>query len=505
MGALPTNYSDATVMAAQHQVAHNNTNAQINNRKISNVLDNGAVGDGSTADHGAFNTTIGLSNRVLISDMSAGYLINGLVLPASNQKIEGNGYASFLTLGSGTGKSMKLQSISHTILRDFRIEGANIASSNAYGIYVDQCDDITIDHVWVLNCNGFGIFLTQNGGTTHGKIRVINSYLTGLGNADVLGGGPNDATSTLSQLIITDNFVAQNVGGAGTYYNAIDIVAQNKTVIAHNVTEGNIVLGGEKIPHFVVDISDNIVGQPTGSAQARIAVLCASNAGQSGDSSCINIEDNVINGGSAGGQIFVQGQSNTSNRTRKVTIKGNTINSGSTNTELCWGLDLNYMADVSVEGNIIDGAFRGIFVNDIQGIDISNNRFINCTTPIVIGGTPPTTMTGHNNIGINPDVLYAQGNVTGATTFDRVNGIHITATLTGNITVTLPSTTFNGEMLTLELIQDGTGSRTVTWPSNFKKAGGTLTLSTAAAAKDTISMRWDGTNWVETGRALNVS
>jgi hypothetical protein len=40
---------------------------------------------------------------------------------------------------------------------------------------------------------------------------------------------------------------------------------------------------------------------------------------------------------------------------------------------------------------------------------------------------------------------------------------------------------------------------------HFKKAGGTLTLSTGAGQTDVITARWDGTNWVEVSRALNVS
>jgi len=102
-------------------------------------------------------------------------------------------------------------------------------------------------------------------------------------------------------------------------------------------------------------------------------------------------------------------------------------------------------------------------------------------------------------------VLYAQDNVTGAITFNRANGSTITATLTGNITPTLTNGKALNDTLTLKLTQDATGSRTVTWPSNFKKAGGALTLSTGVSAIDVIQMRWDGTNWVEVSRALNIS
>jgi hypothetical protein len=55
------------------------------------------------------------------------------------------------------------------------------------------------------------------------------------------------------------------------------------------------------------------------------------------------------------------------------------------------------------------------------------------------------------------------------------------------------------------LVQVTTGFRTVTWPSSFKKAGGTLTLTTAANTKDIINIVYGGTAWVEVSRALNVN
>ena len=107
-----------------------------------------------------------------------------------------------------------------------------------------------------------------------------------------------------------------------------------------------------------------------------------------------------------------------------------------------------------------------------------------------------------------PDIItrqFIQGNITGATTFSRVNGSVITGTLTGNVTATISSGTIAGDMLTLVLTQDATGSRVITWPSNFKKVGGSLLLSTAPNATDRVTMSWDGTNWNETSRSLSLS
>lgn len=128
----------------------------------------------------------------------------------------------------------------------------------------------------------------------------------------------------------------------------------------------------------------------------------------------------------------------------------------------------------------------------------------------VVQGTAPAGVIYDSLVGTGNEIhlgrtFYSQGNVTGATTFNRVNGETIVATLTGNITVTLSSGGYKGDHLTLKLTQDGTGSRTATWPSNFKKAGGTLTLSTGIGAVDVIDMVWDGTNWYERSRALNLS
>jgi hypothetical protein len=50
--------------------------------------------------------------------------------------------------------------------------------------------------------------------------------------------------------------------------------------------------------------------------------------------------------------------------------------------------------------------------------------------------------------------------------------------------------------LMLTLIQDATGSRTVTWPATVKWPGGTApTLTTTANARDKIALDWDGTQY----------
>nr|ANO58168.1 putative tail fiber protein [uncultured Gammaproteobacteria bacterium] len=79
-------------------------------------------------------------------------------------------------------------------------------------------------------------------------------------------------------------------------------------------------------------------------------------------------------------------------------------------------------------------------------------------------------------------------------------------TLTANTTFDAPTNLKDGGFYSITLIQDGTGSRTASWNTVFKWAGGTApTLTTTASAKDIMVFRSDGTNMYEVGRQLNVS
>lgn len=111
---------------------------------------------------------------------------------------------------------------------------------------------------------------------------------------------------------------------------------------------------------------------------------------------------------------------------------------------------------------------------------------------LVIGGTaysPDLTLTDEATIS-----------------WDTSAGQVATVTLGGNRTVAAPTNLLNGGFYAMQIIQDGTGSRTLSWNAIFKFTGGVApTLSTAASAKDFITFRSDGTNLYEQGRSLGVA
>lgn len=124
---------------------------------------------------------------------------------------------------------------------------------------------------------------------------------------------------------------------------------------------------------------------------------------------------------------------------------------------------------------------------------------------VLLGGTGDVTLTGTQTLtnktveagtftnGYTEETVTA--NTSTAYTIDLANGSVQILTLTGNCTFTFPTATA-GKGFTLLLKQDGTGSRTVTWPSSVKWPASTAPTITSTASKgDKYVFVGDGTYW----------
>ena len=88
--------------------------------------------------------------------------------------------------------------------------------------------------------------------------------------------------------------------------------------------------------------------------------------------------------------------------------------------------------------------------------------------------------------------------------FDDNNNFSVT--LGGNRTLANPSNITAGQSGVIVVTQDGTGSRTLSFGSNFKFAGGTApTLTTTASAVDVIAYFCESTSRITATAILNVS
>ena len=81
-------------------------------------------------------------------------------------------------------------------------------------------------------------------------------------------------------------------------------------------------------------------------------------------------------------------------------------------------------------------------------------------------------------------------------------------TLGGNRTLAAPTNNSTGQFISILVIQDGTGSRTLSFNAVYEFASDTApTLTTTANLGDVFVFRYNGSKWLEVGRnqALTLS
>ena len=125
--------------------------------------------------------------------------------------------------------------------------------------------------------------------------------------------------------------------------------------------------------------------------------------------------------------------------------------------------------------------------NDIGKINYGHDTnaltfFTNATQQLEIASTGKATFAGSVIGGTDTDTSN-----TGNVALDFAANQNFVLTLTGNTTLTNPSTESVGQSGFIAFIQDGTGSRTITLGTDYETAGGVgITLTTAASATDLV-------------------
>jgi hypothetical protein len=142
-------------------------------------------------------------------------------------------------------------------------------------------------------------------------------------------------------------------------------------------------------------------------------------------------------------------------------------------------------------------------------------------TNAATGNRPNIAVTGNDtNIGLsvstkgtglilfNDGAYNADATLTdGATiTWDVGSSPVAKVTLADNRTLSAPTNSASGQFISLAVIQDATGSRTLTWNSAYEFTGDVApTLTTTASKADIFVFKYNGTVWLEVGRNLNLS
>lgn len=438
------------------------------------------------------------------------YNLSSSVTMLSGVYVSGTGYATLINIPAT--KRIAFDMVQNCGIRDLRTDAFSQAPGDI-SIQIKNASNVTIERIYVGNAQGFGVFIESNASLTCEKVSISGCTMYGLGNNDLIGGGPSNSTgATVTDVNVSGNFLQQSYSLGHTYEFVFDIVAARRISFNDNFCVGKVSFGFEQFPHFMDDFSNNVLKPALGGTFTQI--IMQANASSSTSARGLTVVGNRVESG----EIRLIGVA--SKKITNAIVCGNVVNSitsqngiglESCSLSSCYGntcigsgnasgVFLTGSDNTTVFGNVISTYSQG--VNDASSsssVSIFNNTLNNIAVTTIIGGGIT-----RNNMGANPEKLFAQGNITGATTFTRVNGDVITATFTGNVTTTVMNGISRGDKLTLQLTQ-GAGANTISKPANVKLVGGAFSPSAAAGAVDTWTLEWDGTSWNELSRALNIS
>lgn len=148
---------------------------------------------------------------------------------------------------------------------------------------------------------------------------------------------------------------------------------------------------------------------------------------------------------------------------------------------------------------LIAGDIAGALAEHIFRYNLANTRWelLNPKGPQLGSNTFSGTQTVTGTLAVSGNATFtgqtssaevALPATTGTVTIDLSTGNNFGGTLTGNITLANPSNAVSGQSGAIRFTQDGTGSRTIAFGTNWKFQGGVKpTLSTAAAAVDILT------------------
>ena len=210
-----------------------------------------------------------------------------------------------------------------------------------------------------------------------------------------------------------------------------------------------------------------------------------------------------------------------SNQVKELPAGDSIILADNENLKVGTGSDLKLYHDAT--DSFVDNATGDLKLrtpNNFRVTDLSNNKMILCQdggeTQLYHDGTEKlntdaTGITVAGNIIYSGGSLTAEGTLTdGSTIAWNVSTDPIAkVTLAGNRTLAAPSNPLgSGQYISLLIIQDGTGSRTLTWNNSFEFKDDTApTLTTTATMSDLFTFRYyaGSTKWVEVGRNQNLT
>lgn len=311
-------------------------------------------------------------------------------------------------------------------------------------------------------------------------------------NAIVIGGGAGAAPATTTTGTGVLTALGINVGSTGAFVTFNGALGTPSSGTVTNLTgTASINING------TVGATTPAAGTfTTGTINTSLTMADAANI--------------VLSGGTANGVLYLNGS--------KVATSGSALTFDGTNLKLGTTSSTNkLLIDTAVSNAGSIQLPRGAFIGFSNAADNANSEYIYAnggnlelgingstqlalnSTGLGLGNTSPSYTLDVTGTGrFTKTVSFTEidnGNSSTADTIDWTQGNKQKSTLTGNCTFTFTAPGGPASLI-LKLVQDATGSRTVTWPAAVHWSGGTApTLTTTANKVDIITFYYDGTTY----------
>lgn len=330
---------------------------------------------------------------------------------------------------------------------------------------------------------------TVTSGTPDTLSRTTILASSNSGNAVNWGSGTKNIflTAAASRTVFTDKTntfaAAQQFPAGSVSAPGITFSGDTDTGLYNNADNVNIAAGGKRIATFYPETSSSDTTFLFNAAQGFTEIYGVN----SSNYATTNTMFYVVSGTSTSSEHFFQTYNGSSFRNHFGISPGFTV-TGSQNHIHVYSSNSGGAPSVEAEG--IDTNINLNFWSKGNGSICLNGT----ATTISSTGELSSSLTISSTRGFaSPE--YNVGNSGTAATINWNNGQNQQVTLTGNATLTLSNPT-NGATYKLKIIQDGTGSRTVTFSPTPKWAGGSApTLTTTANAVDFVTLYYDGTSY----------